>query len=41
MPSLCELMKLQRLAFYVRFGYILAAACRQLKTDAEAKKVEE
>jgi hypothetical protein len=35
-----ELVKLQRLAFYARYGDILAAACRELKTEAEAKKVE-
>lgn len=35
-----ELIKLQRLAFYARYGDILAMACRQLKSEAEAKKVE-
>jgi hypothetical protein len=35
-----ELVKLQRLAFYARYGDILAAACRELKREAEAKKVE-
>lgn len=35
-----ELVKLQRLAFYARYGDILAMACRQLKSEAEAKKVE-
>lgn len=35
-----ELVKLQRLAFYARYGDILAMACRQLRSEAEAKKVE-
>ena len=35
-----ELLKLQRTAFYARYGDLFAVACRQLKHEAEAKKVE-
>ncbi|KAI9768931.1 MAG: hypothetical protein M1840_004527 [Geoglossum simile] len=35
-----ELLSLQKTAFYVRYGDILAEACRRLKNEAEARKVE-
>ncbi|MCJ1348910.1 hypothetical protein MMC31_007143 [Peltigera leucophlebia] len=35
-----ELLKLQRTAFYARYGDLFAVVCRQLKHEAEAKKVE-
>jgi hypothetical protein len=35
-----ELLNLQRTAFDARYGDILADACRKLKSEAEARKVE-
>lgn len=35
-----ELLNLQRTAFYARYGELFAVVCRQLKHEAEAKKVE-
>lgn len=35
-----ELLNLQRTAFYARYGDLFAVACRQLKHEAEAKKVD-
>ena len=35
-----ELLKLQRTAFYARYGDVFAVACNQLKHEAEAKKVD-
>ena len=35
-----QLLNLQRTAFYARYGDMLAEACRQLKKEAEIKKVD-
>jgi hypothetical protein len=35
-----EIVRLQRTALYARYGDVLAVACRQLRNEAEAKKVE-
>ncbi|KAI9774730.1 MAG: hypothetical protein M1839_001650 [Geoglossum umbratile] len=35
-----KLLSLQRTAFYARYGDILAEACRKLKSEAEARKVQ-